>query len=342
MIMKFLNGSMLDGLPAMPHKSGGGGSTKVSNEPPKYAKPYLEQIAKAAQSAYGKARNQANNVPTDLIADPTQAQTDAINMQKNIGYGLTNMGQAAGQIADQQINKVLSGAYTAPANDQFTPTNLATDAAINAAIDPVKRNLNENILPSLASKAIQDGAYGGSRYFTDMGKQVNDNFTREAANIAATMQYNEGVRQEGQKFDSWATNKALLPELLKLEQTAALTAPELQNTSVTQSLLPSQILNQAGTQEQINAQDRLDELYQLWELNTKAPFVGLDQYMSLISGATPGGTSTTTSGKGGGNFMSGALGGATTGFGAAQALSLSNPWTAGLVIGGGLLGGLFG
>ena len=329
------------------HNKGGGGNTTTvtKTDPPKYLQPFLTDIAEQAQAAYQK-------VPQDgfsgqLVASPTDAQLQAIGQQKDIAAGLGGFGANTTAIANQQANKVLSGGYTAPANNVYQGTNVGTTDAVNAYLDPVKQQLNEDILPSLRSSAVDSGAYGGSRYYTEAAKQVNDNFTRQANNIAAQIGYGEGVRKDEQGFENFSLNQSLIPELLKIEQAASLTTPELATAGVNQDLLGSQILGQAGQAEQLFNQDVLDEAYQQYVLSTQTPFAGLDQYASIVGGVPAGGTSTTTGTiarpSGGSNFLSGALGGGLGAYGLASAIPALGFLGGPLGIGAGaILGGLLG
>jgi hypothetical protein len=74
-----------------------------------------------------------------------------------------------------------------------------------------------------------------------------------------------------------------------------------------------------------------------WDFSQNAPQVNLDNYLARIGNSFSGQSSTLTTPTYR-NRASGALGGAATGAGIASSLSLSNPWTAALAVGGGLLG----
>ena len=332
------------------HNKGGGGSsgsttTINKTDPPAYLQPYLTDIAAQAQTAY-------NAVPKggfsgQLVASPTSAQTQALQMQKGVANSLGNFGQPTLNIANDFATKSQSGYYTQPGTQGFTPTNIGTEAAVNAYLNPVKQQLQNDILPSLASNAIQSGAYGGSRYYTEMGNQIDQNYTQKAADIAAQIGYGEQVRQQDQIFQDNQMRAQLMPELFKLEQSAGLVAPELANTGVSQLLTPSSILGSAGQAEQLFNQDVLDEAYQQYMLDIAGPFAGLDQYASIVSGTPFGGTSTgTTTGarpSGGSNFLSGALGGGMAAYGLASAIPALGFLGGPIGIGAGaILGGLLG
>lgn len=328
--------------------SGGGGTTTniTKTDPPAYLQPYLTDIAKSAQTAY-------QQVPTggfsgQLVAAPTTAQMTALDQQKSIAGALgPNFGQNTLNLGSGQIDKINSGYFTQAANNTYNPTNVGTADAVNAYLAPVQEKLQEQIIPGVQSAAINQGAYGGSRYFNEMGNQINDNFTKEAGNIAAQIGYGEAVRQDDMRFKGWETNQALMPELLKIEQAASLTAPEIMNAGVTQSLTPSSLLASAGQAEQLFTQDTLDEAYNQYILDVMGPFAGLDQYASIVGGMPMGGMSTSTGTmskpSGGSNFLSGALGGGMAAYGLssmAPALGfLGGPMG---IAGGAILGGLLG
>lgn len=332
------------------HNKGGGGSsgsttTIQKTDPPAYLQPYLTDIAEQAQTAY-------NAVPKggfsgQLVASPTTAQSQALAAQKGIAGSLANFGQPTLALSNDLATKSQSGYYTQPGGQSFTPTNIGTEAAVNAYLSPVKQQLTNEILPNLASNAIQQGAYGGSRYYTEMGNQIDQNYTQKAADIAAQIGYGEQVRQQDQIFQDAQKRLELMPELFKLEQTAALSAPGIADAGVSQLLTPSSILASAGQAEQLFNQDVLDEAYQQYLLDIAGPFAGLDQYASIVSGTPFGGTSTgTTTGakpSGGSSFLSGALGGGTMAYGLASAIPSLGFLGGPIGIGAGaILGGLLG
>lgn len=343
----FCNGYLL-------HNKGGGGGgstggTTVSTyQPPAYLEPYLTDIASSAQAAYQQVPQ--GGFSGQLVARPTTAQTQALDAQKAVAANpaLGQFGTAATTVANDLANKVTSGAYTAPLNNTFAPVNLATQDAVNAYLDPVQRRLQNEIVPQLQSQAIAQGAYGGARYNTALAETVNDNFTREAANISAQLGYGEAVRGQDQAFQAWQTNQNLAPELFRTEQTAALGLPSIQQGATQALLTPSSILSGAGMTEQLNEQDLLDEAYNQYLLSLQTPFAGLDQYSSIIAGAPSGGTSTATStgprASTGSSVIAGALGGGLGAYGLSQAFPAALGGLGGSagIAGGAILGGLLG
>lgn len=333
------------------HNKGGGGgggtqTTVQKSEPPAYLQPYLTDIAKQARKAYRDVPQ--GGFQGDLTADPTAAQLAAIQKQKDLANDLGGYGDTTQQIAQRQVDQVLNDEFRAPLNQSFDPTSADTAGVIDAAIAPIQERLTEQLIPQIQSQAIQDGAYGGRRQDVATDAALQD-FSREATNTAAMINYEDFARTEGQRFDDYMGRMQLTPELLKLEQAAALTAPEIANLGVQQQLLPSQLMSDAGLQEQLFEQDRIDEAYQQYLLATQTPFAGLDQYASIVAGTPSGQTSTLTGprssrGGGGGGVLSGALGGAGLMAGAGQAGMLGSGALAGPagLIGGAILGGLMG
>jgi hypothetical protein len=324
--------------------SGPSSTTSITKtDPPAYLQPYLTDIATKAQGAY-------NQVPQggftgDLVATPNANQTGAVNqtLAKAGSLDAGGFGADTSGIASTLANKVNTGAYTAPASNTFTSTNLATPSLIDSYLQPVQARLQNEILPSLTSQAVSQGAYGGSRYATEAAVQVNNEFTTTAANIASQLGYGEGVRHDANALDVFKTNQGLYPELFKQENAAAGLQPSIASAGVTNSLLPQQLTASAGNQQQLWAQDLLDQAYQQYVLSTQTPFAGLGEYANTVNGGAMGGVSSTSgtgvrpSGGGVGGFISGGLGGAASG--AAIGSVIPGVGTVAGAILGGLLGG---
>ena len=317
---------------------GGGGTTIQKTEPPAYLKPYLIDVADKAKSAMDKMPQ--GGFGGQLVATPTQAQRDAIDLQQDLAYSLTDAGQGTQAIADTQRQKFLTGGFTARADKEFTPEVLDTQPAIEAMLNPIQQRLEEQVIPNLRSEAITQGAYGGDRYWTAADTAIRDNFTREAQDIAAKINLAEGQRRDDARLQSFLTNQSLYSDLQRQEQAASALIPNLQQSVYQEKLMPSEILNRSGTQEQLFNQDLLDEAYQQYVLSTQTPFAGLDSYASLINSIPMGGMSTLTGPRQrGGGRLGGAIAGGLGGAGAAAALGLTGP--AGWALAGlGALGGL--
>jgi len=320
-------------------------TTIQKSEPPAYLQPFLTDIAEKAQGAFGQVPQ--GGFSGDLVSPVNPLQTEALGIQEGIARGLGGFGDTTGQIADLQAQRVLSGDILAPLSERFDPRSAGTEGVIQAALDPVQDRLLEQIIPGIQSQAIQEGAFGGTRQDVTTGSALQD-FTREAGNIAANIEFQDFARQEDQRFNDLLSIREFGPELEKINQAAALTAPEIANQGVQQELLPATLLGQAGEASRLFGQDEIDNLYQQYVLGTQTPFVGLDQYAALVNGTALGGTSTLTGPRSagissGGGGIGGAIAGGLGGVGIGSALGLAPLGPAGIALG--LLGagaGFFG
>jgi hypothetical protein len=196
----------------------------------------------------------------------------------------------------------IAGKYLDPA------TNPHLQANVNAAIDPMKQQLLRDILPSIQSQAIAQGAYGGSRNGIQNGLAVGE-FDRNALNTASQMYARNYENERGIQQNS----AGLLNDAGRLD------------------LAGSQILSALGTGQR--------------NIQNEAPWTGMDRLAAILgSGGFTSGTDTNNSTqKTVGTPASGGLGSALQGAaGGASAGSSFGPW--GAAIGGALggLGSLFG
>ena len=328
------------------HNKGGSSApaqqtTIQKTEPPAYLQPFLTDIARQAQDAFREVPQ--GGFQGDLVAPVDPRQREALSSQESIARGLGSFGANTQEVANQQFDRILSGDILDPVNERFTPQSADTAGVISAALDPVQQRLQEQILPGIASDAISAGAFGGTRQDTLENRALRE-FSREAGNIAANINYADFARTEDQRFNDLLSIREFAPELEKINQAAILTAPELQNQALQQSLLPSNLLGEVGEANRLLGQDAIDNAYQQYVLSTQTPFAGLDQYASIVAGTPFGQTSTLTgprsAGGGVGGFGS-ALGGGLAG---AQLGSMLFPGVGTAVggLGGAILGGLFG
>lgn len=95
------------------------------------------------------------------------------------------------------------GADTSAAVDQFAgaaPQLSGTDeltAAINAAMAPLQRNLEENILPQAKLSGVETGTYGGDAQGLEMSKLIRDEFAKPMSDTIGNLVYQNMGRKEG-------------------------------------------------------------------------------------------------------------------------------------------------
>jgi hypothetical protein len=284
-------------------------STSITNEPPELLKPAVEKLVRDATGAV----NQVSTVPFQgqLAARPTSEQL--VGQQQQLATALAFLGQGSPLInlGQQQV----SGQFLNPASNPFL------QASIQAGIQPVQERFQEQIIPGIRNRGIQEGAFGGAREQLQLG-QAAEGFSEEALNIASRIAFENFARERAIQQGSGS----LVAQGLGLE------------------LTPGQILSEIGGQRQGFQQNILDENRQQFAQNQAAPFAGLAQFASLLGIPNFGNQQQQQQGGQGstfGNVLQGGAGGAASG----AALSTLLPFTGpqGAIAGGilGALGGLF-
>lgn len=294
--------------------------TTTKTEPWAEQKPYLTDVYKLAQTAYGETPKE--QFQGSLMATPTATQQQALGLQKELA--LTQLGRGTGGEAVNLGLQTLRGDYLRPETNPFL------EGTINAAIRPVEQKLLRDVLPQVGSQAISQGAYGGARQQLSE-EQAMQAALQEAMDVTAKIGYENYARERG----------------------AQLAAPQLISAGMGLEAQPISTLSQVGAQEQLQQQDIIDEQLAQWQLAQEAPWLGLGQYAQLIQGGYPGST-TAASYRGtqpstASGVLSGALGGGMLGYGLggtslvsgfSPLAFLGGPW--GGALAGGVLGGLAG
>lgn len=185
-------------------------------------------------------------------------------------------------------------------NNLFDPSRIPGFAqAQQSVMQNTTRNLTENILPQLRSGSVQSGTYGGSRQGIGEGLAVGRTSDALAGKMAEMQM---GAFDRGLNMYNAAQNR--MPATLN------------------NALMPGQVQQQVGYQQQGEEQANLDAARQRHEFEQMAPLFALQQLQALTGGAgTYGGTTTNTQ-KTGFNPMQ-ALGAVTSIAGAAGGLGWS-------------------
>lgn len=262
----------------------------------------LQDMIKQAQIAY------AATPKTPVFTGPNADQTGAVNYLRDQAPGL-----ATGGIELRNL-----GQATARGDFLNPESNPHLRAAMAAAVDPFREQLDQNIL-SVGDAATQMGAYGGDRSTLLRAKALTG-FNKAATNVTAQMAYENYARER------------------QLQQGAGALLGQANDLM----LQPGRVLSTIGDQQQSWDMARVAALQE-------APWAGLDRYANILGSVQGYGTQQTTGTEtsattgtqaaakqsGVGGFASGALGGAAAG-------SSFGPWGAAIggVVGG--LGSLFG
>lgn len=257
-------------------------------------------------------------------------------------------------LAAGQENAILSGQYL---NHE---TNPYLRGAVEAATSGQRDTLMRQILPQLQDQSILQGAYGGAGNGTMNALAVGDfnRFALDAANDVYNNNYmNErGLMQQtmGSSLDrsqSLAMQQASL-EAARNSQLAGmagqnyaterqnqLNAPGMVAQAADMNLLPAQLLDRAGQQQQAWNQSALDADLQRYNINQSAPWAGLGEWAQILNGGgfqSAGQTGSTRMGSSPTSFLQGAAGAA----GLVNSLGGGGNWLSQLFGGGGGGGGM--
>lgn len=198
--------------------------------------------------------------------------------------GQTVAGQSGNTLAGQQLaldaiapqaGLGMAGARAVQA--ALDPTSEQSQAVIN----PMIANLQSQILPSIGSRAIQQGAFGGDR------QRVQEQAAAEATAGAAT-------------------------QALLRNQLAGMSALG----SAQQGLLaPATTASQVGAQQQQYNQALINAARERFQFEQQAPETALDRLGSRISGINLGQVGTSTSSGGGGSDLANLAGAGIAAYG---------------------------
>jgi hypothetical protein len=233
----------------------------VTNNPPAYALPKLEEISNLAKSAYEQFIAGGYNMP---YAGPRSAGQNAFDTQAiNTARAGADSFLAAGapqttmDLSKFYSDKIFGGAYD--------PTQ-----AIEAYARPITQQFTESIAPRLTSAAIDAGAYGGSK-----SQEFN----------------NRAVRDLNSTLADTASRVALSYD--QAEKGAAGLVPQLANTALQQTGAAADVYGNIGNTERGFAQQTINDDIARWNEQTQSPFAGLGEYLQLVSGSAPGRSQTT-------------------------------------------------
>jgi len=286
-------------------------TTTTKSEPWEGLVPYLRDAMAQAQTA----NQQTSTTPYGgaLTAPVSDAQQQA--NQQRVNFANTGGTAAAGANTLRLANDTLTGQYLNP------ETNPYFKQGLQATVRPMVENLQQRVLPQLTADAWNAGAYGGDRYNIEQGRRLS-----------------ETERNIGD------TSAKAYSDMYNAERARQMQAPSLAQAGTSLSLMPSDILSAAGTEQRGWAQEPITEAMTRYQMAQQAPWQAVSPYASLLQGLPYGqaGSSAQTGTPGqfyqptskGASMLSGAMGGASMGFG------IGGPW--GAAAGGilGLLGGL--
>lgn len=227
--------------------------------------------------------------------NPLQQQAQQMTMNAANSM-LPQMQQTGAQYGQQmqgynnlrgQENFFTSGAVLRP------QSNPALQGAIQAASRPTIQNFQEQIMPQITSMAADTGGIGGTRQGIGEGIAARG-ATQAVADIASSMantNYQAGLGAMASGFNS--ANQTQQQQNSLLQNKAGIMG---------QTLLPAQIKEAVGTQQQQMQQALLSEKVQKFVNEQMIPFSVAQDVASMAFGM-PGGTTKSTSSQPGNPMM---------------------------------------
>lgn len=312
--------------------------------------PYFQNLVSQGQGSMGTLQ-QAQSPWTNPVLGMGYGQMGNIDsymrdtLQGGNSYNPQNAN--AGQVLAnyQQMQGPMSG-------------NPYLDAAVDAAQKRTAQNFNEQVMPQISMSSVANNAFGGSRQGIAEGLAA-DRLQQQMGDIATQMytgayesgqnralqgagtqaglttnvnlaNANQGLQaaqlnQQGQQFAAGLGTQYLqggMNNSLDAARLSGALAPQMAQLG----LMPAQTNLQAGQIEQGYNQQVLDDNVAAWNFYQNLPWQMQQQYANLIAGNVGQSGQTTGSGGTSTSPLLGAIGGATTGLGAASML-WNTPWT---------------
>lgn len=286
------------------------------------------------------------NYTGDFVAQPGQLAMQVPDLYQQASQrALSLIPQAQQALAGTLTGPRFEGPGLEGSYSSFAGTNPGgMDAAVRAAVDPVYRNLTENLLPSLQSSAIESGAYGGTRAMNVLPSQTIADANREMMNLAAGMRYQDFVEQQQRQQAAYGLGTQRgLGEAEVMTGRYGLT-PDLLDSIMRMSGGAAELAAAGGQAETGNRQAQIDNALQQFQYQMNRPFMGYDVATDLLTrigqgyGTTTGhstGSQTTVEKTGGlAPILGAALG--------AASMAMGLPMPGGGALGGSLVSQLFG
>lgn len=276
----------------------------TSNEPPKWTQPGLEYIGNRVMEILP-------TVPGDKYEGDFYAPVNQFEAGVPQGYAdFANLTKQFGNQAINDYNRSLGSlSFGGPQLSTFGSYDASSVLpVIQAATNPIMRQLTEQVLPGIKSDSIASGAYSNSRAMSSLPAQAIDEFGRNASEIATQIAFQDFMQQEQNKLAAYG---------LETDRTLGFgaTAPNALMSALQVSGMAPDIMAIAGAQQRANDQIGIDNALAQYEFDIMHPFKGLDYAANLLGAVgNPWGTqntvgsSVTKTGGGLGGVLSGALG----------------------------------
>ena len=278
-----------------------GGRTTVNtretstNTPPTWAAPGLEDLGRritAIIPTMPGPRYEGN-----FIAQPNATERSVPSMMLDTA-ALARQMMTPASAALQQLGQgaTFGGPTLAQGTQSFADYNpTAVQPVVNAAIQPLMRQLTEQILPSIRSSGIESGAYGSDRMQSTLPATAIRDVGRQAMEVGTGIAYQDFMDQQNRNLQAFSLGTQRgLGEADLLTQRLGMT-PDMINAILNLSGSSADITAQAGAMERGFDQALIEEMLARQDYNVRYPFQGLDVAAALLGNlAAPWGTRTST------------------------------------------------
>lgn len=284
-------------------------STRTSEGDVSFATPRarstFDDVLKEARTAFEKVNEKSYQGP--LLAEPEPAQDQArrdllgvAGRMRGDGRQVVDLAQSqqgAGQQVTQRAQElqgsggpILDLARDTASGEYLDVRNRPEfQANIEAAIDPAREQLVQEILPQAQSQAIQAGAYGGDR--DQLNRRValedfSEQSSQIASRIAADAYEQERARQQqaGQLMGQGVGIEQSVSDLARrgvaLENDVA---NLIQQGRQMQTQGPT-LAERIGARQRADQQARYNAQQRRFQMEQQAPFIGLPQYAQIATG----------------------------------------------------------
>lgn len=310
--------------------------TTQTTEPPAFIRPYMEYGAQQARGSYEAGGPQY--YPGNTVVPFSQQTENALGLTEQRALQGSPVVGAAQDYAARTLNTApssqfggASNPYASYANPYGGASNPYLDSVFNRGADAITQRL-------------QSSFAGSGRNIDAASPVAADELGSLYAGIYAPAYENERQRQYG--FDTqrlgigasgYESERDRMLQDLGQQRSQQFAAAGLSPQLAAQDYVDLNALQGVGGQVEDLTGRLMQDQAGRWDFSQNQPQINLDNYISRISGAFPGAstTSTTPTYR---NRAAGALGGAATGAGLATMLGASGPVGWGIAGLGGLLG----
>lgn len=286
-------------------------NTTVTNQtqtaaPPTWTGPGLSEAANMVTAGLSQIPQSHYTGPMVATMDPAQLAA--------ITAGYTNTAQTAGQMTDflqgmlPGLNQGMTFNTQLPDTSYSLAPRQELDSVINASIDPVMRQLQNNILPGITNSALDAGAYSGDRAMNVLPTEAIRNATESMQRIASQLGYEDYQNYENRRLQAYgmttqASQQNYALENQRQQQEAALRmqqmgmAPDFVNAILHTQASGADLLKMAADLETQQQQAGINNAVGMDQYASQAPFMGLDTATQLLTALSGGWGTQTMQGK---------------------------------------------